>query len=306
MDTNPPVTLQNLLQHLNKFNSQICSIYNNQLEFLTRGMFFIESDDLYEASGNLLESSVVFQNNNSNHYVIIKNLHNEIISDSYIIHIMSPGVNNFLKLTVNEAYFDSTGSKTLTSRESIPQDNCNQYFLMENVTKLQYDQFINQSLNFDWENIIVPSTCTGTEKEDAFEDLVQALLQRLNVKNYDRIGKGADRGRDASFEMDLAEWLPRSTSPIKWIVQCKYSKTSANLLKDEIFKEMVTVIMHNPDFYLLVTNRKLTQDFIDWFKTIQNIRNDYIPYKRLLLQKEDLEAILSLGEYTSIREKYFK
>lgn len=90
---------------------------------------------------------------------------------------------------------------------------------------------------------------------------------------------------------------------------------SFNQIKEEIFQQdsdedneiiLVKVIMHKPDHYLLITNRKITSDFSDWIDNQVFSNTDYfIPFKVHLIQKEQLEVILSTPQYRIIMQKYF-
>lgn len=167
----------------------------------------------------------------------------------------------------------------------------------------------NTPYEFDWSKLIVPAGCSGTKPSDAFEDLINEIIH-LSFKglvNYERSGPGVDRGRDGEFEIDMAAWLPKANATTKWILQCKYSvNINTSLRIDEIYSEMIKVLMHKPDYYLLVTNRKITQDFKDWFNSdLMKNTTYFIPYKKILIQREELESLLSQPQYLHLKAKYF-
>jgi hypothetical protein len=177
--------------------------------------------------------------------------------------------------------------------------------IIDEVKKDEFEQFTKTQYKFDWSNIKTTNSTTGTEKEDAFEDLCIELLNTWKVKDLNRIGKGVDRGRDATCSFKDCK-IPLIEATSFWVVQCKYSVSYKALEIQEIYKEMVKVIMHKPDHYLLITNRKITSDFSDWINNQVFSNTDYfIPFKVHLIQKEQLEAILSTPQYRSIMQKYF-
>lgn len=299
MRNNIPVTIE----YLDAFKGHPCYIYDTKSNFLTKGNFYIESGNIF-----LNESSDLIGYQSKRDNIILKNLNDSISDGYYIVHIMIKYADEdqYFKLTCKEANFSNLYGN-LKSTEIVEMSNLDNHFKIEEATKAEYESFENQSLNFDWANIIIPPNCSGDSQADAFEDLAQDLLNHLKVQNYERISKGRDNGRDGEFEMDLAGWLPRVSAPTKWIVQCKYSKNKNNLTQSDIHTEMINILKYKPDFYLLITNRNLTEGFKDWFKNINGISNpDHIPIKRVLLQREDIEGILSEGKYQSIRKKYFK
>lgn len=152
------------------------------------------------------------------------------------------------------------------------------------ISEEEYMEISSMTYEFDWSKLIIPTGCSGTGQADAFEDLINEIIlsESNGVVNYGRIGTGVDRARDGQFEIDMASWLPKVNATTRWILQCKYSVDKNTSLKiDEIYSEMIKVLMHKPDYYLLVTNRKITSDFIDWFQSdLMSNTNYYIPYKK--------------------------
>lgn len=177
------------------------------------------------------------------------------------------------------------------------------------VTELEYEEFLKKKNEIDWKRIKIPANLSGKDnftEADAFEAMCQEIVEKWGAKDFERIGKGADRGRDGTFKISADSWIPIITGySNNWILQCKYSKDYSNLQIDEIYKEVVKVIMHKPDYYLLMTNRKVTSDLIDWFKeTLQNNKY-YIPFKCILIDRQQIESVLENPEMSRIKKKYF-
>ena len=90
-------------------------------------------------------------------------------------------------------------------------------------------------------------------------------------------------------------------------MQCKYSENiNTNLQNSEIWKEIVTVIQHYPNHYIVFTNRNITPSFKDWWDRIACIdgrRNFLIPFSIHMVGREDIEKLLNM--WHDIREKYF-
>lgn len=287
------------LSLLRFFNGEKCHIILGDV-LKAEGIF--TASDPNEGTFNQVKDRI-FQKDcteeNETIIIKIKNIDRTLEEKNYsVVAMMKNDDDRYYKVCINNIDWQVNGTiiyKNVNPNDiDIEESNCEEF---EEFTKIKYQ--------FDWANIKVINSTTGSEKEDAFEDLCIDLLNTWKVKDLKRIGKGVDRGRDATCYFNDCK-IPVLDSTSFWVVQCKYSVSYKALEIHEIYKEMVKVMMHKPDHYLLITNRKITSDFLDWINNEVFTNTDYfIPFKVHLIQKEQLEAILSRPEYRSISQKYF-
>ncbi len=282
---------------LENFNGETCYIYDTNRKLLSEGTL---TKGNAKSFSDIMNNSINFQVTEQDSIkVSVKNLVYPLNSNQYIVTSTIEQEGHFYLLEIN-CYWESYG--TLVAK-NIEVEHCS----FSEISKQEYDTIKKRTVyNFDWSNIIIEPG-GGKTKADAFEDLCIEMISKWQVLNLDRIGKGVDRGRDGTFIVNMDSWIPIVNKPTKWVLQCKYSESYAKLEIDEIYSEMVKVLMHEPDYYLLMTNRKITSDFLDWFnsKTISDSPY-FIPYKKILIQREQLESELSKPEFLEIRMKYFK
>jgi len=277
------------------FNGHDCMIINENNISIGKGCFIFNIKNVKKNIQDVLidvTTEIKTTNSNKRYEIKIQNLYTKL----------KDGEDYFEELKIDKMVWKNDDNRLIgeLSEEVISKSN------IEQITSEDYEVFKNLSFACNWSDIRIPAEGVGKTKPDAFEDLVQdLLLESFDIENYSRIGKGADRGRDGQFEKNISGWLPKVTINTKWIVQCKYSENYNNLDQNEIFNELVKVLIHKIDYYMIVTNRKLTQDFKDWFYSegVQNHCN--FPFKKILIQKEQLESILSQEKFSNIRNKYF-
>ncbi len=294
------MTKAEIYQLLNEFNALKCHIYDPNGKLESEGTFSLNiAKGYYNDIDNKIFAT---QNDNIIDSIIIniKNIDKDLSNGNYIIEIISRfKADKYYKIKITEGEWQSYGS--ILSKKI----NTNELKIDE-VTENDFNSFNAIKYDFDWSNIRTDSSTTGNEKEDAFEDLCIELLGKWEVKDLKRIGKGADRGRDASYYFNDSK-IPLIGATSSWVVQCKYSVNYTSLEIEDIYKEMIKVIMHKPDHYLIMTNRKIKNDFLDWITNDIFKTTDYfIPFKVHLIQKEQLEAELSKPENRYLRQKYFK
>lgn len=235
--------------------------------------------------------------------ITIGNLDKPLGKDNYVIYSVNK---------INEsAYCSLNISPNEYSAESGTLDSTVPFssLTINEVTKKEYEDFEADIQSLDWKRIIIPPAYTGKDKlteADAFEMMCQEIVLEWGAKNMRQIGKGPDRARDGTFEIEADSWIPIITNYSNlWVMQCKYSQGYANLNEAEIYSEIAKVLMHKPDYYLLMTNRKVTSDFNDWFKSVFEDNKYHIPFKSVLIGQKQLEQILAMPNMRAIRLKYF-
>lgn len=176
------------------------------------------------------------------------------------------------------------------------------------VAQEDYVQFRAYTQSINWKEIKLPEEFAGKDKIDeagSFEALCLDIIKEWGGQNLEIIGKGADRARDGCFNIAAYSWIPIITDySNKWILQCKYSKDYSNLQISEIYDEITKVLMHKPDYFLLMTNRKISSDFIDWFNELKETKY-HIPFKCILINKTQIEQVLAEPRMSHLKRKYF-
>lgn len=211
---------------------------------------------------------------------------------------------NIHSLTTSVSLSDDEYIEVRFNNLTIHPKNTNMYtFNTEDVgyrrlTLEEYEDSIVIKRPINWENIKLQ--VGGSTKDYAFEELCRELILKDNrYSNFEFLPPGPDRGRDGTYE--LTEYpFPRNTATKKCIIQCKYSNNvTTNLTQTEIRDEITKIEQHHPDYYILVTNRNTTQDFVDWFKSISNLYR----FKLVLVQRQTIESMI--GNYPDLWNKYF-
>ncbi|OKL36682.1 hypothetical protein [Domibacillus mangrovi] len=288
-----------LLGNIQKFSGEPCKLYNEKGEFVSKGQIKISMPFLDTMRRYQIHSPVKDDNQID---LIIKNLsYKQINRGNYTIRSIVGDDDSYLKVEIKNLELEKVSDK-LTQRID-PSVS-----VITKVDKTAYDDFHKKLEALDWPNILIPPGCKGGDKAtqaDAFESMCQEIVLKWGAKNFGAIGKGTDRGRDATFLIEAHSWIPISTNySNSWVLQCKYSNNYSNLSTKDIYEELVKVLMHKPDYFLLMTNRKVTNDFNDWLESLNGL-DYYIPFKVVFIGKEELEEILSMPTMLSIREKYF-
>jgi hypothetical protein len=167
-----------------------------------------------------------------------------------------------------------------------------------NISKEEYENSLILKRPIDWSNIRIP--IGGTTKDYAFEELCREIILKDNkYSNFAFLSQGPDRGRDGKYEL-IEVPFPKNMAVRNCILQCKYSNNiNTNMNQLEIREELAKVEQHYPDYYILVTNRNTTQDFIDWFTSMQRLYR----FKLVLVQRQTIESIIWYN--VDIWSKYF-
>ena len=209
-------------------------------------------------------------------------------------------LNKYVKLHIPEQVYELFGT-AMTHKIEIES------IIIEDSNESEYEIFRKKVYVYEWENIIIPQDCSGKDSYDAFEDLCLKLIESWGGKSIIKTGKGPDSGRDGQFLVEMDSWIPIITGySTRWILQCKYSKEAKNLQKEEIYRDMVKALEFQPDYFLLMTNRNFTDQFETWFNSdLMKEPNYYIPFKKIIIQRELLESELSQPQHESLRKKYF-
>lgn len=279
---------------LGKFNGKYIAVYDEDDVFYCKGTVLL---DLFNYAREMYQG-----NSDGLIKVTVKDLDADRTEGNYILKSVLKIEDTYIEKTISASAFQLL-EDVLTSEIRLSDIS------IAMVTESEYDDFQMKKNQIDWKKIKLPDNLAGKDtvsEADAFEAMCQEIIEKWGAKDFERIGKGADRGRDGAFKISADSWIPIITGYANtWILQCKYSKEYSNLQIEEVYKEVVKVIMHKPDYYLLMTNRKVTSDFLDWFK--QSLQNNiyYIPFKCILIDRQQIESILEHPDMSRIKKKYF-
>lgn len=296
---NSPLQLS-IEEIIDKFHNITVKVYKEKT-FLTKGVLKINE---MRRLRFLKEGFQTLDLPESNSLTIkISNLElNDIDNPDNIYCVIKDELEDCFELEVSNLLFEKNSS-VLTTHIDLIQIN------VLKVNELKYIDYCNSDFIFDWSNIKIPSNCMGKDRAneaDAFESLCRDMILKWGASSFEGIGKGADGGKDGVFDITVASWIPQITrQPDKWILQCKYSKNYDNMKRTEVYDEMVKVITYNPDYYLIMTNRKITDQFQQWFNNISQGRVVTIPFKSILINREQMESYLRDPSMIEIRNKYF-
>lgn len=290
---------EKILEDIQKFSGENCKLYNEKGEFLTKGQLKIQVPFQITLENYQMFSPI--KKVEKKITITIKNMKKDIPDGIFNLHSILKEKNSFLEVKLKNIELIQEND-TLVQAVDIFRPTFN------TVNELDYETFNKTFKVLDWTRIEIPHGVKGKDtatQADAFESMCQEIVQKLGAKNLGAIGKGTDRGRDGTFLIDANSWIPITTNySNSWILQCKYSKNYSNLSETDVYKEIVKVLMHKPDYFLIMTNRKVTSDFNDWLKSINEIEY-HIPFKVVIIGREGLEEILSMPTMESIRDKYF-
>ncbi|MDR6717404.1 hypothetical protein [Paenibacillus sp. 2003] len=284
---------------LDEMQGEKCFIYNQEgLTLLGQGTFSYVRPTVPSMMQGLPVPIHSFKD--ETYLMKIKQITNELTDALYIVKVLCKYDDKFFALELKDIrWINKAGNlETQISTERI---------LLTEIDEEDYSKISNDRYEFNWSELIVPDDCSGAKQSDAFEDLINTLILHAQTENFSRIGVGVDRARDGQFEINMTSWLPKTNVSTKWILQCKYSvNKNTSLTIEEIYTEMIKVLMHQPDYYLVVTNRKITSDFLDWFNSdLMQGTNYFIPFKKVLIQREEIEAMLSTPGNLPLKKKYF-
>ncbi|WP_102694006.1 restriction endonuclease [Rummeliibacillus pycnus] len=289
----PNSELLSTREYLDKFVGEPIKIYNDSDDFIGKGKFII----------SFLEITAKPFSESSEVTITIKELDVKLDSDNYkLSSIVKEDEDNFISLDINLV------NLKIESGNLIGRVNFSEFHITKS-DKESYERFSEYTRKLNWREIKLPKEYAGKDKVDeagAFEALCLDIISHWGGQNIEIIGKGQDRGRDGEFKIAAYSWIPILTNySNSWILQCKYSKDYDNLSVREIYEEVVKVLMHKPDYYLLMTNRKITSDFKDWFEKALKENKYHIPFKCILINKTQIEQILADPEMSYIKRKYF-
>ena len=287
---------------LDEMQGEQCFIYNQAgLTLLGQGTFSFAKPTVTTMVQDLPVLPIPVHSFNDQTYVMkIKQITNELKDAIYTVKVLCTYNGQYFALEIKGIYWKNKAGNLETQIVS-------EEILLTEIDELEYSYISNERYEFNWSELIVPDDCSGKKQSDAFEDLINTLILQARTENFSRIGVGVDRARDGQFEINMTSWLPKINVPTKWILQCKYSvNKNTSLTIDEIYTEMIKVLMHKPDYYLVVTNRKITSDFLDWFNSdLMQGTNYFIPFKKILIQREEVESMLSTPQNLLLKKKYF-
>ncbi|KUO96187.1 hypothetical protein [Ferroacidibacillus organovorans] len=169
------------------------------------------------------------------------------------------------------------------------------------IDEARYNQVKHPQIVIDWSKIKMQPG--NSSQGQAFEELCRdVVLKNLDLfSNHIFLPEGTDGGRDGVYEAKLSIFPTRSIT-MKCIMQCKYSvNPETKITRTEIYDEMLKVMVHKPDYYVLVTNRKAISSFVDWFDKVRE--NKHLPFIPVLVLRTTLEAFIS--NHIDIWHKYF-
>lgn len=284
----------NVRQYFNLFNVESIKVYSIEDELIGKGTLVISYFDMDAKQYKLMESTELD--------IKIKELDAKFEDDEYKICSIVNSDENYYKLEVSSAKLENDNGKL---KGKLHFDN----ITITLSDKESYIEFVAYTQKINWKDISLPEGYAGKDKVDeagAFEALCLDIVKHWGGKNLEIIGKGPDRARDGAFKVTAYSWIPILTDYSNdWILQCKYSKEYNNLQISEVYDEVTKVLMHKPDYFLLMTNRKISSDFNDWFEAALKENKYHIPFKCILINKTQLEQILAEPEMSYIKRKYF-
>lgn len=293
-----PISNIDVLKKIDIFNGESCEIYNESDELIANGRIAISTFSSVEQMYLAHTPSESIQEID----ISLKDIDVEIETGVYSLKSVIKFQETYISFELKESEFQLS-DRNLTKRVDLLT------IIFSETDVSVFNKFLERKNELNWSEILIPNGCVGGDtatQADAFESLCQELVQLWGAKSFGAIGKGTDRGRDGTFKIVADSWIPITTNySNSWILQCKYSDSYRNLEITEIYKEMVKVLMHKPDYYLLMTNRKKTNDFSDWLENLADNKDYYIPYKIVLIERQQLEHILSLPKTASLKRKYF-
>lgn len=189
----------------------------------------------------------------------------------------------------------------LTRRNTMPFNP--QAVKIDSIDQATYDEFVSPRRPIVWPTIRSDS---GRSQDYAFELLCRDILLAHNENgvskyhNFDFLPPGPDGGRDGQYEL-TEEPFPRNIIASKCLLQCKYSENiSRQLTKTEVHDELVKALQFDPDYFILATNRNITQGVLDWYRS--DLSNAF-PFKRILVNREEIEHAVRAHE--AIWQRYF-
>ncbi|MEK4081552.1 hypothetical protein [Solibacillus sp. FSL K6-1126] len=280
-------------EYFDNFIGETIKIYNQKDKLIGKGRLSIDfhafNVGLYTQSGNPKLS------------ITIKELDVKALNDNYKLFSIVNLNSNYYKLEISRIDLENSDGK-LKGKAELNK-------IRISLTTLDdYEHFRTYTQSINWGKIKLPDEFAGKDKVDeagAFEALCLDIIKEWGGKNLEIIGKGADRARDGCFYVDAHAWIPIITDySNRWVLQCKYSKDYNNLLISEIYDEITKVLMHKPDYFLLMTNRKITNDFLDWFNALKDTKY-HIPFKCILINKTQIEQVLAEPGMSHLKRKYF-
>lgn len=278
---------------LNKFNGHYVALYRED-SFYCKGIMLLDLFSYAQEKYKGLSDGLIKMS--------IKDFDAEGMAGIYVIRSILKIEKEYVEITITSTEFEILENQLISEIKT--SDTA-----IKIVPETAYSEFLNEKNQIDWKKIRLSPELSGKDtssEADAFEAMCQEIVEKWGAKDFERIGKGADRGRDGTFKISADSWIPIITDYANtWILQCKYSREYSNLQIDEVYKEVVKVIMHKPDYYLIMTNRKITSDFLDWFKQSLQNSNNYIPFKCILIDRQQIEFILEQPDMIRIKKKYF-
>ena len=272
-------------------------------KFIAQSVLIFSEEEIFLGKGLLVIDLIKYMNDKSQLEITVKENDVKLESKNYILKAIIEIEGEFIKLHIGCNFYNEKQGMIISHVK------VEDISILE-VTESDYHDFSSLNQQLDWKKIRIPIELKGKDKvdeADAFEALCLDIIGEWGAKNIDRIGKGPDRARDGCFKVEAHSWIPIITDySNSWILQCKYSKDYDNLQIDDIYKEAIKVIMHKPDYYLLMTNRKLSSDFYDWFREGIHEIQYYIPFKCILIDRQQIESVLAMPTMSHIKKKYFE
>lgn len=288
---------------MNRLNGADCLVYSNDGKYKGNFLCVIQIEKsqnienlMNNTLGNIRKVTVVIKNVRESLANCKLTIFNNIEGEFYAFknyEVKTEGYNG------EDAWFNDY-EENITSK-------------IEKITREEYEQLKTKGiLNVEWNKIKTLICDEIVSKDKAFEYLCVDLINKIKVTkegNFHPRG-GTDAGRDYIWKWSAIENINIDFLDLPddiWIMQCKYSQNpKEKLTQTEVWNEIVKVIQHNPNHYIIFTNRNITTAFKDWWDRVSELdsrKSNFIPFSLHMVGREDIEKLLNL--WHDIKEKYF-
>lgn len=288
---------------MNRLNGANCLVYSEDGKYKGEYTCVVEIED--NQNMGILENTSISNRETTMH---IKNMPDSLMNCRLIIFNCHNG--NYYVLRDYVVKNEKVG----TDEVVINDDEQNIISKIESVDESEYQRLKTKEINnINWNNINTNINGNTLTKDKVFENLCVDLINAIKLAKEGAFhpNGGLDAGRDYIWKwsaIDNAKIDFLDLPDEIWVMQCKYSENPKQVLtRTETWNEIVKVLQHNPNHYIIFTNRKITAGYYDWWNGIANLderKSKFIPFTLHLVNKDNLEKLLDI--FPTIKEKYFK
>lgn len=289
---------------MNRLNGANCLIYSNDGIYKGKSICVIQIEE-----GQVIENPMSASMGNIKKIkIVVKNIKESLKNCKLTIFNESNGKYYALKnYEVRIENFNDEDAWASDIEENIVPK-------IKEIPKEEYEQLKTKGItNIEWSRIKTTICGENMTQDKAFENLCVDLINRIKITKEGSFHPrgGSDAGRDYIWKwpeidntsIDYLD-LPSNT----WVMQCKYSADpTQKLTQVEVWNEIVKVIQHNPNHYVIFTNRNITTSFKDWWDKTSELdgrKSKFIPFSMHMVGRDDIEKLLNL--WHDIKEKYFE